>query len=261
MASNAVSLRYTPEDSPLFTSVPLGGLRISVAGPEAAALRVCEAASDKSREAGLAIHLVNAYTISLAHKDADYANVLAHSAANLPDGRPLSWISKLKRTPVSQVRGPSLFAEVMDRGRQENLRHFLLGATDETLQKLRAELRLRYPGINIVGQFSPPFRPPTALEIAAQDDMIRESHAQIVWVGLGTPKQDFEVHRLAKALPVTAIAVGAAFDFVAGSKKEAPSWMTTFGIEWLYRLATEPRRLWRRYLIGNFEFLWAMLRN
>lgn len=250
--------------TPLFTTVSLGGLDIAVAEPEKAASRICEAAlaTSKARAtSGHAIHLINAYTISLARKDKKYADVLHADDANLPDGRPLSWISRLKKTPVSQVRGPSLFGSVMDMGRATNLRHFLLGATDETLQMLRNELLLRYPGVNIVGQFSPPFRDATSEEIAEQDRLIRELAPHIVWVGLGTPKQDFEVHRLSLEMPLTAIAVGAAFDFVAGSKKEAPGWMTKFGIEWLYRLLSEPRRLWRRYLFGNLEFIWAMLRT
>jgi len=158
-----------------------------------------------------------------------------------------------------QVRGPSLFGNVIDLGRDLSITHFLLGATDETLEKLTFELKMRYPGIQIVGQLSPPFRDVTPTEIAAQDKIISDSNAQIVWVGLGTPKQDFEVLRLANSLPVVAIAVGAAFDFVAGTKNEAPQWMTKIGLEWLFRLVSEPRRLWRRYLFGNIEFLWAVL--
>ncbi|GAA5193163.1 hypothetical protein GCM10023346_17170 [Arthrobacter gyeryongensis] len=149
----------------------------------------------------------------------------------------------------------------MDIGRNSNVKHFLLGSTNDTLRKLNEELTSRYPGIEIVGQLSPPFRDQSPSELAAQDKFISDSEAQIVWVGLGTPKQDFEVLRLANRLPVVAVAVGAAFDFVAGTKKEAPVWIRKIGFEWLFRLLSEPRRLWRRYLFGNFEFLRATLRN
>lgn len=246
-------------ESSLFETVPLGGLAIAVSQPRDAAARICSVASNIPEGKGVGIHLVNAYTVALASRDKQYSSVLAHSSANLPDGKPLSWISNINGRRLWQVRGPSLFGQVMDLGRDLGIKHFLLGATDETLEKLNYELKRRYPGIQIVGQFSPPFREVTQLEIAAQDEIICESKAQIVWVGLGTPKQDFEVRRLANSLSVVAIAVGAAFDFVAGTKNEAPTWMSKIGIEWLFRLMSEPRRLWRRYLFGNIEFLWAVL--
>ena len=113
----------------------------------------------------------------------------------------------------------------------------------------------------MVAAESPPFRPLTAAEVAAQDQRIRQSGAELVWVGLGTPKQDHEVARLAAELPVVALAVGAAFDFLAGTKPQAPLWMQRSGTEWAFRLASEPKRLTRRYLWGNPRFLQAALRD
>lgn len=249
------------DESYLFETLRLGGLAIAVSQPKDAALKICAVAATITKRTGLGVHLVNAYTVALAARDANYSNVLAQSSANLPDGKPLSWISNARGRRLWQVRGPSLFGHVMDLGRETGIKHFLLGSTDETLEKLNYELKKRYPGIQIVGQFSPPFRDVTPTEIAVQDQTISDSKAQIVWVGLGTPKQDFEVLRLTKALPVVAIAVGAAFDFVAGTKNEAPTWMRKVGLEWLFRLLSEPKRLWRRYLFGNIEFLWAILRK
>lgn len=261
MSVDATFAHDSQDECSLFETVPLGGLEIAVSQPRDAAARICAVAANISMGKGLGVHLVNAYTVSLAARDKNYSSVLAQSSANLPDGKPLSWISHMRGKPLWQVRGPSLFGQVMDLGRDFGIKHFLLGATDETLEKLNYELKKRYPGIQIVGQFSPPFRPLTPTEAAAQDQVICDSHAQIVWVGLGTPKQDFEVLRLAQSLPVVAIAVGAAFDFVAGTKNEAPTLMRKVGLEWLFRLLSEPRRLWRRYLFGNIEFLWAVLRK
>jgi N-acetylglucosaminyldiphosphoundecaprenol N-acetyl-beta-D-mannosaminyltransferase len=137
------------------------------------------------------------------------------------------------------------------------VKHFLLGSTNEVLQALETNLTTRFPGIQIVGVESPPFRKLTAKELSTQDNLVSASGAQIVWVGLGTPKQDVEAHRIAGELPVLAIAVGAAFDFAAGTLRPAPQWMTRSGLEWVYRFTREPRRLWKRYVFGNMRFLKA----
>ena len=148
----------------------------------------------------------------------------------------------------------------MDRGREVSLRHYLLGSTPETLQKLQHSLESRYPGVRIVGSYSPPFRTMTPEELQKQDDEIRASGAEIVWVGLGTPKQDYEAARLA-SVGIMCAAVGAAFDFSAGTKAVSPQWVTALGLEWLHRLLSEPRRLWKRYAWGNVVFLYAATRN
>lgn len=207
------------------------------------------------------IHLANAYTVALADSSPEYRSVLGHPAVNYPDGKPIGWTSVLRRqSPVlQQVRGPQLFLDVFEAGRVHNVKHFLLGSTPSVLDRLQRELHAQYPGVSIVGVESPPFRPLSEEELDAQDGRIRDSGANVVWVGLGTPKQDFEAHRLAGSLPIVAIAVGAAFDFAAGTMRPAPKWMTSIGAEWLYRLAREPRRLWRRYLFGNAQFVKAVL--
>jgi N-acetylglucosaminyldiphosphoundecaprenol N-acetyl-beta-D-mannosaminyltransferase len=118
----------------------------------------------------------------------------------------------------------------------------------------------RYPGVEVVCEISPPFRPRSPLEVLVDDRSLRLAQPDIIWVGLGTPKQDVEVARLA-ALGHLAVAVGAAFDFTSGDVKEAPRAFRVAGLEWLHRLFTEPRRLWRRYLIGNIVFLRAVMRE
>lgn len=232
----------------------LGTIEVVSTTPSEAATELCSLALE-----GVPghVHLVNAYTVALASQSKTYRECLQHPAVNLPDGKPLSWISKLfGQSPViRQVRGPQLFLDTFDAGQPAGIKHFLLGSTEEVLSKLRHNLLKQFPGAQIVGMESPPFRVLTATEHAAQDDRIVKSGAQIVWVGLGTPKQDFEVRRLAEATGLLAVAVGAAFDFSAGTVREAPVWMRNAGFEWLFRLLSEPRRLWRRYLFGNVAFI------
>jgi N-acetylglucosaminyldiphosphoundecaprenol N-acetyl-beta-D-mannosaminyltransferase len=238
---------------------PIGGLDFQPAGPNAAAAYVVGLARTRSCAH---IHLANAYTVALSDRDETYRKLINEGVV-FADGRPITWFSRLARqTPrIEQVRGPQLFLDVLDAGRSSGLRHFLLGSTDEVVERIRARLAERFEGVEIVGSYSPPFRPLTTEEIADQDALIRESDADIVWVGLGTPKQDIEAARLAQSTFRPAVAVGAAFDFTAGALRVAPHWMQRIGLEWLFRLASEPRRLWRRYLFGNVRFVWAVLRR
>jgi N-acetylglucosaminyldiphosphoundecaprenol N-acetyl-beta-D-mannosaminyltransferase len=212
---------------------------------------------------GSHIHLINAYTVALADQDPHYAEVLSGDSINFPDGKPLSWVSRARRDtqPLSQVRGHQLFQDVFDAGRDFGLKHFLLGSTDDVLAKMTEKLNAKFPGAEIVGSYSPPYRPLTEDEVEAQDRAIAKTGANVVWVGLGTPKQDLEARRLARSLPVVAVAIGAAFDFAAGTVKEAPEVLTKLGLEWTYRFAMEPRRLWRRYVFGNVRFLRAAARK
>jgi len=234
-----------------------------VAADRLGAARFALARAVNLTDSGSHIHLANAYSLALADSNDTVRRSLSGDSTNFADGKPLTWVSTLKRhSPrIVQVRGPQLFRDVFDLGRVSEVKHFLLGSSDETLAQLQYALEKSYPGVQIAGTFSPPFRAMSSEELSAQDEKIAASGAQIVWVGLGTPKQDLEAFRLAFALPVVAIAVGAAFDFVAGSVKESPRWISKLGFEWVYRLAMEPRRLWRRYLFGNARFLWSVAKN
>ena len=207
-------------------------------------------------------HFVNAYTAALAANDPAYHRVLMTSTGNFADGRPLQWVARARRVAdLHQVRGPWFFEKLLDEGRARGLRHYLLGSAPETLAVLASEIKRKYPGCEIVGTFSPPFRPMTDAERDDQDRQISKSSPHIVWVGLGTPKQDVECARLAEANQVTTIAVGAAFDFSAGRKRVAPLWLSKAGLEWAFRFATEPRRLWRRYTTGNLQFASVVFRE
>jgi N-acetylglucosaminyldiphosphoundecaprenol N-acetyl-beta-D-mannosaminyltransferase len=236
----------------------IGPVEVVATTPALAARTLCELSKYPS---STHVHLVNAYSISLAAESVGYLESLQGSAINLPDGKPLSWFSRVVRQSpaVQQVRGPQLFLDVFEVGQSLGVKHFLLGSTDSVLTRLKANLASKFPEAHIVGIESPPFRPMTPEEQDLQDKRIISSGADIVWIGLGTPKQDYEAQRLASSTGLTTIAVGAAFDFAAGTAREAPVWMTRVGIEWLFRLISEPRRLWRRYLIGNFKFVKALV--
>ena len=244
--------------------VPCAGVPITACTPREAAEHLVELAVEE-RTKGVDVHLCNAYTLALADKDDAYKTMLRSAVLNFPDGQSVVWANRLlhrgQDLPAQRVYGPDLFLDVFDLGQERGLRHYLLGSTPQVLERLEAELRRRFPRAEIVGSESPPFRALTEAERTAQRDRLRESGAQVVWVGLGTPKQDWESASLAGDLPVVFAAVGAAFDFVAGEKPQAPRWMQQRGLEWLYRLLTEPRRLWRRYLFGNARFVLAAARG
>lgn len=240
----------------------IGPVDAVASDPLHAAQMLCELAVTP-RKSGAHVHLINAYTVAIADKRHDFAELLRRGSINLPDGKPLTWVSRIRRddVPLSQVRGPQFLLDVINHGRKVGVKHYLLGSTEEVLEKLESNLLEQYPGAEIVGCHSPPFREVTREELEARDAAIRATGAHVVWVGLGTPKQDYEAKRLADALPVVAVAIGAAFDFAAGTLKEAPHVYRLLGMEWAYRLAKEPRRLWRRYLFGNSRFTLAVSRR
>lgn len=186
-----------------------------------------------------------------------------HNRAGLvtPDGMPLVWLSRLKGLGhVERVYGPHLMLAICERSVSKGYRHFFYGGAEGLPEQLAVVLQNRFPGLQVVGTFSPPFRPLTAEEDEQIVQMINENRPDIVWIGLSTPKQERwmaeHTHRL--NAPVL-IGVGAAFDFLSGRKPQAPRWMQRAGLEWLFRLLTEPRRLWRRYLINNPLFVMLVL--
>lgn len=249
---------------PTLPLVPCAGVLITACTRDEAARLVLSLATGDGAS-GVDVHLCNAYTLALADSDPGYGDLLRGAAVNFPDGKSVVWANRLSSReldlPTERVYGPNLFEDVLSLGVDAGLRHYLLGSTPEVLGALESRLRALHPGVRLVGAESPPFRELTAAERGRQADRIRFSGAQIVWVGLGTPKQDREVTALAAELPLVFVAVGAAFDFLAGTKRQAPLWMQRNGLEWTFRLATEPRRLWKRYLFGNARFLLAAGRH
>ena len=183
------------------------------------------------------IHLVNAYTLSLADEMPALADALCDDAANLPDGAPLIWWARRKgHSEAERVYGPDLMELTLDVGRVAGIRHYLYGSTPEVLSGLQTAIATRWPGADIVGAESPPFRDVTDDEL---DESVRYAEslgADVVWVGMGTPKQDLLAHRMAQRSDLTFVAIGAAFDFIAGTKSQAPRWVMRIGMEWFYRL-------------------------
>lgn len=207
--------------------------------------------------ASAVVHLCNAHVLSEASRDDRYAQILNRGDLNLPDGKAVAWFGRylgfdFLRQPVP---GPDLFESVLAKGQAAGLRHYLYGSTPEVIGSLRDRIGERFPDAELVGAESPPFRDLGAEEEAATVERMRGSGAQIVWVGLGTPKQDYFVERFRDRLDAVLVPVGAAFDFLAGTTPRAPVWMRDLGFEWLYRLVTEPRRLLGRYVVGNLRFL------
>src|SRR5690606_12272010 len=184
-------------------------------------------------------------------------------SAVFTDGVPVAWVGRRAypelATSWDRVYGPDVMEAVFERG--DDLTHYLLGGSPDTLAALQASIADRWPHVKIVGAESPPFRSMTADEVAEQDERIRLSGADMAWVGLGTPKPDWDAARLARSVTAMGLAVGAAFDFLAGVKPQAPAWMQKSGTEWAFRLASEPRRLTKRYLWGNPRFVMATIRR
>jgi N-acetylglucosaminyldiphosphoundecaprenol N-acetyl-beta-D-mannosaminyltransferase len=236
------------------------GIRIDAIPIDNAVNRLCTVSGANT---GYAVHLCNAWTLALARRDPSLSAALNRGDLNLPDGTPLTWIgrrigfSNMKR----RVYGPDLMLATMRAGRRQGLRHYLYGSTPEVIEALQRRLIELVPGVNIVGGESPPFRALSAKEDGELIERLRQFQPDMVWVGLGTPHQDLFVDHFRYSLDATLVAVGAAFDFISGSKSQAPTWMQDRGLEWLFRLATEPRRLWRRYLIGNALFLAGVARG
>jgi N-acetylglucosaminyldiphosphoundecaprenol N-acetyl-beta-D-mannosaminyltransferase len=174
-----------------------------------------------------------------------------------PDGMPIVWLGQRSGFPhVDRVYGPDLMLEVCAVSEQRGYRHYFFGGGEGVADLLAARLQQRFPGLAVVGTHCPPFRALTRAEQEGAAAAILASGANIVWIGLGSPKQERWMAEMAPLLPGRIlIGVGAAFDFHAGLKRQAPRWIQRSGLEWAFRLATEPRRLWRRYLVNNTRFV------
>jgi len=174
------------------------------------------------------------------------------------DGMPSVWIGKSRgHKNVGRVYGPDLLLSLCSLSNTKEYKHYFYGSTDDVLKKLISNLKDKFPGLKIAGTYSPPYR-----DLASEEDQkivqkINEASPDIIWVGLGSPKQDLWIYEHRNKLDASVlIAVGAAFDFIAQTKPQAPLWMQRSGFEWLFRLISEPQRLWRRYLFGNTRFIY-----
>jgi N-acetylglucosaminyldiphosphoundecaprenol N-acetyl-beta-D-mannosaminyltransferase len=188
-----------------------------------------------------------------------------HNRAGLvtPDGMPLVWLGRRAgHRCMSRVYGPDLLLACCAASEQRGWRHFFYGGGAGVAALLSRRLRARFPALQVAGTYTPPFRPLTDPEEQDVVRQIRDSGAHIVWVGLSTPKQErWMASHVGKVSASVLIGVGAAFDFHAGLKRQAPRWIQRSGLEWLFRLGCEPRRLWRRYLKNNPRFVWRIVQQ
>jgi N-acetylglucosaminyldiphosphoundecaprenol N-acetyl-beta-D-mannosaminyltransferase len=204
------------------------------------------------------------HTVMVCQEDPDLREAVLSSSLTVPDGQPLVWaMNMLGHELSSRVYGPELMARYCERAAETGTRMFLYGGRNQgALVQLALNLRQRYPGIKIVGGYAPPFRDLEDDERAAVAEEINRSGADVVWAGIGVPKQEKWMAQMRDSLdaPVL-IGVGAAFDFHAGLVPQAPNPLQAVGLEWAYRLAHEPRRLWRRYARYNPRFVTGFLRQ
>ncbi len=212
------------------------------------------------RDERLCAHFVTAHTVVEAHRDHNLRDALDTADLVAPDGMPLVWAGHLQGCRVTRVYGPDVMAAILDRARTQQARHYLYGGAVGVPERLAAALEARFPGVRIVGMESPPFRPLTEAEDAAVVERINKARPDYVWVGLGSPKQDLWIAAHRSRLEASALlGVGAAFDFHVGDLRQAPGWMQRAGLEWAFRFAMEPRRLWRRYTLVNSWFIVLLL--
>lgn len=234
------------------------GVKVSVTNLKAA----CEIIDSWIRSQNKAyVCVIPVSTIVECQDDKEYMEIVNHADMATPDGMPLVWLGKLKGyKDISRTYGPDLMLAVCEMSQKMRYTHYFLGSTPEVCRLLEVKLKERFPRLSIVGKYSPPFGEWSLEEDEKIVEEINRVHPDILWVGLGSPKQDYWMYRHRDNIDTSVmLGVGAAFDFIAGTKKQAPRWMQKAGLEWFFRLCCEPKRLWRRYLIGNPKFIYYLL--
>jgi N-acetylglucosaminyldiphosphoundecaprenol N-acetyl-beta-D-mannosaminyltransferase len=214
------------------------------------------AAAIRARQKGY-ICVTGVHGVMEAQTDDTFKMILNESFLCTPDGMPMVWAGKLAdHRDMSRVYGPDLMLDVCAWSEKSGATHFFYGGAEGVADLLAKNLRVKFPSLRVVGTFAPPFRRLNADEEKALAAQIAAAKPDILWVGLSTPKQEkFMAEYLPKLDVTLMVGVGAAFDFFAGRVKQAPRWMQRSGLEWLYRLCREPRRLWRRYFRNNPLFV------
>ena len=207
------------------------------------------------------ICISNVHTTVMSYEDSHYKNIQNSSIMTLPDGAPLAVISKMRgNSEVERITGPDFMEEVFKISIKKGYNHFFYGSTLDTLNKLQENLLLKYPELNIVGTYSPPFRELTYEENIEIEKCINDCKPDFIWVGLGAPKQEVWMYNHKNSFKGIMIGVGAGFDYHAGNIKRAPKIMQRLCLEWLYRLIQNPKRLFKRYLHTNSKFILIILK-
>lgn len=206
---------------------------------------------------GKYICITNVHTTIMAYEDEKYKDIQNNAALILPDGNPLSALSRrMGFKEAKRVAGPDLMHEIFKLSEENRYKHYFYGSSEETLKQLNIKLKEKYPKINIVGMFSPPFKEEVSLENEEKLNEINKLNPDFIWVGLGAPKQEIWMRLHENKVNGLMIGVGAGFDYFADKIKRAPKWMQKSSLEWLYRLMQEPRRLFKRYFITNLKFIY-----
>ncbi|MBX5445307.1 WecB/TagA/CpsF family glycosyltransferase [Sphaerobacter sp.] len=253
IGTSAEAVAGAPRPTPVNRSRRILGMRVDATSYAAAAEQVITwAKAGESRY----VCVSTVHMVMEGHDRAEFQRIVNAADLVTPDGMPLVWGLKLLGIPsATRVYGPDLTPVVCERAAREGVPVGFYGGTPEVLDRMIANLTARYPGLQVVYRHSPPFRPLTAEEEAREIEEIRASGARILFVGLGCPKQEQWMAARRGRIDAVMLGVGAAFDFLAGTKRQAPDLIQSLGLEWLFRLATEPRRLWRRYLYNNPRFV------
>ncbi len=205
------------------------------------------------------VTVTGVHGVSEAQDDPVLRDILNRAMLSTPDGMPMVWMGKLQGHPtIQRVYGPDLMLNVCQHSPAEGFTHFFYGGVPGIAEQLRDQLGARFPGLKIVGTYTPPFRRLNDSEISDLQTMVRGTRPDFFWVGLSTPKQERFMAQYMPLLPEAKIflGVGAAFDLLTGRIRQAPRWVQRSGLEWLFRLTQEPGRLGRRYLINNPRFIW-----
>ena len=234
------------------------GVGVSAVNMELA-LRQTELLLDQGKQGYVCV--TGVHGIMEAQSDAAFRDTLNRSFLTTPDGMPTVWLGRIHGFKhMNRVYGPDYMLGLCERSVTKGYRHFLYGGKPGVAEELGAELTRRFPGLQIVGTYTPPFRPLNGDEEDDLRSQLEMSQADVLWCGLSTPKQERFMAAYSQRMPVKLmVGVGAAFDLLSGNLSEAPDWMKKAGLQWLFRLIKEPRRLWRRYLVNNPRFTWLTL--
>jgi N-acetylglucosaminyldiphosphoundecaprenol N-acetyl-beta-D-mannosaminyltransferase len=246
------------EVQPSIAKVNVLGVGVSVLNLKDASEIILNAVRTKQK--GF-VAVTGVHGVSEAQSDPEFRRILNSAFLNTPDGMPMSWLGRLQGfSHMDRVYGPDLMLKICQTTQNGEVRHFLYGGVPGVAEALEKALVKRFPGLCVCGCYTPPFRPLNAEEEEMLKTQLASCRPDIFWVGLSTPKQEKFMAAYHDRLPATImIGVGAAFDILAGRKRQAPRWMQRSGLEWLFRLTQEPRRLWKRYLVNNPLFVLRIL--
>ncbi|HEX3893945.1 MAG TPA: WecB/TagA/CpsF family glycosyltransferase [Terracidiphilus sp.] len=248
---------HPSRDPKLTRAINVLGIRVDVMNMEEVLARLAQML--RRREKGY-LSAITVHGVMVAQRDKQFAAAFADASIAIPDGTPIAWAGRLQGfAKMHYVTGPALMREVFLRKEFSQYTHFFYGGDIGVAEELAQHFQTIAPWAKIVGAFTPPYRSLTRTEECALIAKIRRCKPDMIWIGLGTPKQDkFMRHYLPLLETKLMFGVGAAFDFHTGRIRGCPAWVKSAGLHWLHRLLQEPRRLWRRYLFDNPVFIWSM---